>query len=226
MDLLKHVVQSNLDTALILEDDVDWDVRIKSQMVLIAEAVRTLTTHVDSDEEDPAAPYGRHWDVLWIGSCAEAWEEGVQSVLFEDETVPSRAMYHGFGKNAVERLPEFHRAVFWSRGPVCSFAYAVTRKGAGRLVRELGGGGNEAFDLAMMEACRAQRLACVSVLPEVMHQYFPSEVFGVKSLVDVGNGVEQTEDEEELYEGVMGSTENIIRSARCWALWERECLKD
>lgn len=225
MDLLKHIVQSDLDTALIFEDDVDWDVRIKSQMVLIAEAVRILTTGMDRDE-DPLAPYGRHWDVLWIGSCAEAWEEGVQSVLFKDETVPSRAEYRGFGREAVDRLPEFHRAVFWSRRPVCSFAYAVTRKGAKRMVRELGGGGNEAFDLAMMEACRVQRLACVSVLPEVMRQYFPPDVFGVKSLVDVGNGVEQTEDDEELYEGVMGSTENIVRSARCRALWERECLKD
>src|SRR5699024_7907472 len=68
LDLLKHIVQSDLDTALILEDDVDWDVRIKSQMVLIAEAVRILTTGMDRDE-DPLAPYGRHWDVLWIGSC-------------------------------------------------------------------------------------------------------------------------------------------------------------
>lgn len=224
LDLLKHVVQSGLDTALIIEDDVDWDVQVRTQMVQIAEAVRALT-ETDADE-DADAPYGRDWDVLWIGTCAETWDDGVQAVVFADETVPSRAMYRGFAKGSVERLPEFHRAVFWSQGPVCSFAYAVTREGAVRVLKELGGGQSAAFDLALLEACRTERLACVSVLPEVMHQYFPAEVFGVKSLVDVGNGVVQTEDEEELYESVMGSTENVVHSARCWALWERECLKE
>lgn len=75
-----------------------------------------------------------------------------------------------------------------------------------------------------MHHCQAGRLDCLSVVPEVMHQYFPAEQFGVKSLVDVGNGQEAGPRDEE-FEAVMGSTENILDSARCQALWQQGCLR-
>ncbi|KAF2104799.1 hypothetical protein NA57DRAFT_71005 [Rhizodiscina lignyota] len=43
MDALLAVVQENLTTALIVEDDVDWDVRIKSQLVQFARGASVLT---------------------------------------------------------------------------------------------------------------------------------------------------------------------------------------
>ena len=43
LDLVKYFIMSDYDTALILEDDVDWDVNIKEQTVRIAEAVRAYT---------------------------------------------------------------------------------------------------------------------------------------------------------------------------------------
>jgi hypothetical protein len=92
-------VDQDLATALIMEDDVDWDIRVKSQLYEFAGALNLLTqplAHGNSkyadptfpspkqDAEDPtelypgqelstvppkSSPYGDDWDVLWLGHC-------------------------------------------------------------------------------------------------------------------------------------------------------------
>lgn len=222
LDLLKHVWQSDLDTALILEDDVDWDITIREQTVRIAEAVRNLT-HTQNNNE--TAPYGRAWDVIWIGHCGEHWEDWVETITYEDTNVCPHDKYMGWAKGTVDRLPNRHRNVYWSWNPVCSFAYGVSSEGARKILTQLGGAQDEAFDVSMMHLCQQHVLNCISVVPEVVHQYFPPESFGVKSLVDVGNGEVQG-DVDDLFESTMGSTENILESARCHASWGRSCLKE
>ncbi|KAB8208028.1 hypothetical protein BDV34DRAFT_191000 [Aspergillus parasiticus] len=222
LDLIKHTIQANLDTVLIIEDDVDWDVSIRSQMVQIAESVRNLT-HIDTLDQD-TAPYGRDWEVLWIGHCGEYWEEQFETILYDDPTACPHNDYFGWAKQYIERLPDRQRAVYRSVNPVCSFAYALSREGSRKILELLGGAQDEAFDVSMMHACKAGQLKCISVVPEVVHQYFPAQSFGVKSAVDVGNGQEPGPEEAE-FEHVMGSTENILESARCRALWGRRCLR-
>ncbi|RMZ39271.1 hypothetical protein CA14_003208 [Aspergillus flavus] len=222
LDLIKHTIQANLDTVLIIEDDVDWDVSIRSQMVQIAESVRNLT-HIDTLDQD-MEPYGREWEVLWIGHCGEYWEEQFETVLYDDPTACPHSDYFGWAKQYIERLPDRQRAVYRSVNPVCSFAYALSREGSRKILELLGGAQDEAFDVSMMHACKAGQLKCISVVPEVVHQYFPAQSFGVKSAVDVGNGQEPGPEEAE-FEHVMGSTENILESARCRALWGQRCLR-
>jgi len=43
INAIRAVVEQNLTTAVIFEDDVDWDVRLKAQLVDFAEAARALT---------------------------------------------------------------------------------------------------------------------------------------------------------------------------------------
>ncbi|RHZ56294.1 uncharacterized protein CDV56_108114 [Aspergillus thermomutatus] len=109
-----------------------------------------------------------------------------------------------------------------SFNPVCSFAYAVSREGGRKVLELVGGAKDEAFDVAVMHNCKLGKLNCISIVPEVIHQYFPAQSFGVKSLVDIGNG-EKPGPGDEKFENVMGSTENILQSARCSALWDRKC---
>lgn len=99
MDALREVVRKNLSSALIMEDDVDWDVRIRQQLQKFARASRGLTQPIDGspgiylDRErkrtrdlpprdfdfdklpktlDPSiSPYGDDWDVLWLGHCGQ-----------------------------------------------------------------------------------------------------------------------------------------------------------
>ncbi|KAK0650313.1 hypothetical protein DIS24_g6964 [Lasiodiplodia hormozganensis] len=99
VNVLRKIVEQNITTALILEDDADWDLRIKSQLRDFARASRMLvqplpgTTDqfLDPTYPSPAAgaraanfmlsdnvttrpttsPYGDidRWDVLWLGHC-------------------------------------------------------------------------------------------------------------------------------------------------------------
>jgi hypothetical protein len=43
MDILRIVVEKRLDTALILEADVDWDVRVKDQFTRLSESLPDST---------------------------------------------------------------------------------------------------------------------------------------------------------------------------------------
>ncbi|KAE8384727.1 hypothetical protein BDV23DRAFT_166244 [Aspergillus alliaceus] len=221
LDIIKYTIQADLDTVLILEDDADWDVSIRSQMIKVAEGVRNLT----KTTEIGTAPYGRDWDVLWIGHCGEYWEDMYETILFEDPTACPHKYYFGWAKSFVERMPDHQRAVYRSVNPVCSFAYGLSRPGSRKVLELLGAGQDEAFDVSMMHSCKAGKLNCISVLPEVVHQYFPSPAFGVKSKVDIGNGEQAGPDETE-FEHIKGSTENILESARCRALWDQRCLKE
>jgi hypothetical protein len=217
LDLIKYIVQSDMETALIVEDDVDWDLSLREQMVGIADAVRELTKTTESD----LTPYGHSWDVLWLGLCAETWDDSFETVFVDDPTVCPSDLYLGLAKGPVERLPTSQRAVFRSGAPICSFAYGLSREGARKVLQDVGGGKDEAFDIAMMNGCRQRNLTCISVLPEVFRHYVPSQSFGRTSLV---NGQDQGPNNKE-FEDEMGSTENILESARCHALWGKPCLQ-
>lgn len=94
-----RIVEQNITSALILEDDIDWDIRIKSQMTTFARASRLLVQplpqtndqFLDPTRQQPItdqsytdfhlenhtvsapsdSPYGdsSRWDLLWLGHC-------------------------------------------------------------------------------------------------------------------------------------------------------------
>lgn len=93
------MVRRNLTTAFILEDDADWDIRIKEQLSDFASSTRALIQPLKYEEgkyADSTYPipdstfalaeplsfhslpqtkppkqtvYGDNWDILWIGHC-------------------------------------------------------------------------------------------------------------------------------------------------------------
>lgn len=92
-----RIVRDNLTSALILEDDVDWDIRLRPQLRNLARSTQSLIqpvahTHHFADpsfrspESDALpsdmhldalpvvtpprdSPYGDGWDLLWLGHC-------------------------------------------------------------------------------------------------------------------------------------------------------------
>lgn len=89
MNVLNTIIDQNLTSALILEDDADWDIRLKSQLHIFARAAQPFTQHnprttTPSDDkvtnlpitsipsppnQSSSSPYGQNWDVLWLGHC-------------------------------------------------------------------------------------------------------------------------------------------------------------
>lgn len=221
LDMLKHVIQSGLDTALIVEDDVDWDLALKDQLLLVSDAVRNFT---GVDVSDPS-PYGRKWDVLWLGHCGEYTLPDTERFEWEDPTVLPHDNYTGWSKPYIVNMGEGHRLVQYGANTICTFGYAVTQLGARRALEWTGTGASEAFDVKLMEGCRAKILKCVTVQPELMHHYTPPRDAGYWSEVNTGDG-KGIDAGENAYEDHMGGTENIRHSARCKALFDQTCLKD
>ncbi|KAJ5720164.1 hypothetical protein N7493_007042 [Penicillium malachiteum] len=66
MNALVKIVENSFKTALIMEDDVDWDVNIKTQLM---EFARGLHAVQGNKKVQPEVPCGLNLDVLWIGGC-------------------------------------------------------------------------------------------------------------------------------------------------------------
>ena len=67
LELIQHIVDAGLETALIVEDDVDWDVYIREQVFQVAEAFGSRVAVLEGKERpgdkvgDVMYPYGMEW---------------------------------------------------------------------------------------------------------------------------------------------------------------------
>lgn len=156
-------LDSGLETALILEDDVDWDIRLRSaQIPLAASAFRQLLPpqrsshpfrHVYSHHTQY---WGNHdaWDLLYLGHCGDYFEPigpqglhltgnynltAMPHIIYNDTTLPQHSDLHLYTQMLMDKLgvPPQSRFFHRSRLPLCSFGYAVTRSAARRLLEDL-----------------------------------------------------------------------------------------
>lgn len=218
LDMVKFVVTSGFETALIIEDDVDWDVTIRDQMRLVSDNVRAFATTSDGD----SAPYGSAWDVLWLGHCGEVTKPETLKREYPDPSLMPTELYAGWSKKWLENIFEGHRAVQWTEQVVCTFGYGVSRAGAQNMLKFLGQGQDEAFDVALMTACQKKHLQCITINPELMHHYNPHDGTGYVSPNNEANSGRQSSGED-AFERLKGTTANMKNSARCAALFNETC---
>ena len=57
---------------------MDWDVRLKSQLKLIALGALHLQCPATRMAPAIGSPYGNDWDVLWLGHCGEVFPEQLE----------------------------------------------------------------------------------------------------------------------------------------------------
>ncbi|KAK5451930.1 hypothetical protein LTS15_007653 [Exophiala xenobiotica] len=207
LNAISRIVENNWTSALILEDDVDWDIRLRSLLTDFALASDTILTRHDAvplkfrelafHNTPVSSPYGDGWDVLWLGHCGMEISDRSCAVIQEnDETVPELQFLHSWNRDEVSPLadyPPHTRVVGEQRQGVCSLAYAVSQAGARGLLNSLGlKRMNSAFDLMLREWCEGTHEEhsnrCVGVLPQLFDHYRrigPSEV---DSDISVPNG--------------------------------------
>jgi len=217
-NVLRWFLDSNLETVLILEDDVDWDIHLRtSQIPKAAAAVRHLMAanapdraYAEKHYLDPIksggywGPANITWDILYLGHCGDIfspskWNFRVPRAAFEDHTMPPRAELHRETRKFLDSLdiPEDTRMIHRSIFPLCTFGFALTRNAAYRLLHEIApretAGGTEAYDVRILEACRDEGLRCWSAQPELFHHMdAPSEIAIVNKAIK-----EQEKKEEE-----------------------------
>ncbi|KAK4501052.1 hypothetical protein PRZ48_006858 [Zasmidium cellare] len=160
VNVARLMVEQNIASALILEGDQDWDIRIKEQMYLYSEAARQYISqpeekfrrHVDfAPNTVPGAvdaPYGKidDWDMHWIGHCGMDWapdDSDIPSgrvVIQNDDTIPeSQHIDFGFGRHDLaEEYANHTRVVAHAKGGICMGAYALSLPGARNWLFRLG----------------------------------------------------------------------------------------
>ncbi|CZR52555.1 uncharacterized protein PAC_02432 [Phialocephala subalpina] len=221
LDLVKYMVMADLESALFLEDDVDWDVSVKDQMRLVSDAVREFTL---TDSQD-RSPYGHAWDILWIGHSGEPTVNKTRRLEYDDPSAPLPANYIGWSKRYMDGITPGKRAVQRSSLTVASFAIGFSRRGAMKVLKWAGKGEDKAFDIRLQQGCKFKDLSCLVINPELMHHYVPPTDFGHISTVADAN-LKGSKAEEEEFEHVMGDTPNILHSARCRALFDSTCPRN
>ncbi|MCJ1350942.1 MAG: hypothetical protein MMC33_000924 [Icmadophila ericetorum] len=209
---VKAFLATDLPTALIIEDDLDWDLSLRNQTRLLAPAVSNFTNAVPS-----TGPYGLDWDLLWLGHCGDNWQDPTSRTFYADSNVLTPSLQRGAHHDG---FPTSYRVLHTSSFPICSFAYALTRTGAQRMLNwstpsltpspVL----SSAFDLHLSTGCFNRRIDCVTVNPEIMHHH--RQGGGKYSSIDEpGEGVISEHD----------YTWNIEWSARCNRdMWRKEEL--
>ncbi|KAK8103545.1 uncharacterized protein PG998_010578 [Apiospora kogelbergensis] len=138
-----RMVEENISTALILEDDADWDVRLKQQLIDIADGTRMLldiakqepvfqanslprqasqrlgahdaASAVPQPQQNPPphSPYGDDWDILWLGHCGETFPERIPGHEVVD-LASARYTYYAMRGDAT--MPPPANATSWIGG--------------------------------------------------------------------------------------------------------------
>jgi hypothetical protein len=187
---LSRVVRRNLTTALIIEDDVDWDVRLKLSLrdlaLSSAALLRAPNTanlnfdHVPSTPVPKESPYGDGWDVLWLGHCGMKLPADSGLVIHEnDVTVPETQYLRSWDINEPTPLggyPKHTRVIMRQKEGTCSLAYAVSQSGARRILYSLGLRRlDDAFDLMLRKWCEGtdgeEPHVCLGVLPQLFDHH-------------------------------------------------------
>jgi hypothetical protein len=127
------MLQENIQSAFVIEDDVDWDVTIRAQMTEVARGSKQLSHTKDKPSH---SPYGDNWYLISTGNCAimdnlkgdqERW------VIENDPTVVPQIHRHLiFGPHTrPEVLAGPHtRMMFDMRAVLCTGSYGITLQGA------------------------------------------------------------------------------------------------
>ncbi|KAI6879007.1 glycosyltransferase family 25 protein [Hortaea werneckii] len=189
LNALRWFLSTDLETVMIMEDDVDWDIHLRTfQIPAAAAAVRQLV----SEQSQPAGAtkykpqqnnyWGNSstWDILYLGHCGDifkpsSWNSRVPRAMYTDPFLPPRTEMHPYTSKFLESIdiPEDRRLIHQSIFPLCTFGFALTREAAWRLLHEVASreadGGTMAYDVRVLEACRDLGFRCWSANPELFH---------------------------------------------------------
>ncbi|EUC42100.1 glycosyltransferase family 25 protein [Bipolaris oryzae ATCC 44560] len=157
LNVYQKMVQNQIQSALIIEDDADWDVLLKLQMLSFSRGVRaiqnsTLPLH---------SPYGDSWNLLTLGHLGvnnKPHKSGKYYVTHNDPTVipESRRIIRRKPDLSAEKLKGNHTRVIMEVNKLTGTgAYALSLRGAARLLYDQSLLPNaQSIDVAIQELCR------------------------------------------------------------------------
>jgi hypothetical protein len=122
------MIARGYSSALILEDDSDWDVTFKDQMVEFARGARAISAKQGISH----SPYGDSWDLLWLGHCSSHAKKGPYWKIPNDPTVAPLQYRTGFKHPSMIEHPDAasSRYIYSAEDLLCSYGIAWTLNAA------------------------------------------------------------------------------------------------
>ncbi|KAJ9257625.1 CAZyme family GT25 [Paecilomyces variotii] len=179
VNAMQRIVDERLCSAIVMEDDADWDVTLKTQLQSFAVAVRALQS---GSHAHTASPYGDDWDVLWLGHCGLECRTDLPYFLTpHDPTVlpPGRFLPYWRQPPPIER-PDHARLTCTASDAVCSIVYAVSYRGAQKILSALSVDPSviaeqvdtgAQFDVSLGRMCGIGYLRCFAPYPSLTGGY-------------------------------------------------------
>ncbi|KAF5860529.1 hypothetical protein ETB97_001429 [Aspergillus alliaceus] len=224
----KRIIDEKVETALIMEDDGDWDVNVRDISKELSRQLsrQSLFSELMPTKSPKIAPYGPGWDVLYLGTC---WD--IPNI---DTRPPSFAYHDPHAPSRTELAPSFtgelegwglkvtgntrHRLVAPSWYPVCTLGYAVTNRGAQKLLYNLGGyrGIGSPVDLAIIDLIQNNVIKAYTIIPPLFTTY--------RTRTTKDSDIDEDTYTRESAENIPVGSENLRSSARKALSWMGEQL--
>lgn len=148
---------------------------LKSQLQTYALGSQYLTNSID----DPAtqSPYGDGWDLLYLGHCASnpTAEDNRRFVVENDPTVAPVKHRMNFGTIPnMDAYDNTTRIMFAASGGVCTYAYALSNRGAQKILYHLSMSVYSGpVDLGLRDMCskKDRDFKCIGVFPQLVDSH-------------------------------------------------------
>lgn len=246
---------------MILEDDADWDFRLRSQLADFGHAARRLPELISradahaqrlppaSEQKIPdpielakrssislpslgrrsipkADPYGRDWDILWLGHCGAqlpppSTAHPDRIMLLNDQTVAGPQHLKpspGAPPDAISSIyPPYTRLVHRANATLCTLAYAVTQAGARKILYRFGiHDFSKGYDFALSDYCNGKLRymtkettpMCITVQPPLFSHFFGER--GGSDITGTGSAGRQV-GSRYIRQSVRGNLEGLVK---------------
>lgn len=187
MNVIQDIVNRGVGSTLVFEDDADWDVTLKWQLVQLARGTRWLLndTSAGSSASLADSPYGSGWDFLWLGHCGATPAPGDprRFVIPHDPTVePSTIRDNGDNPHTktweTADPPDLQtRIVAAQRDGICTAGYAISLEGARKVLYHMSMLPYDApVDWGYSDMCRDRKsgFTCIAPIPRLIGTHRPA----------------------------------------------------
>ncbi|KAK1986195.1 family 25 glycosyltransferase [Colletotrichum cereale] len=172
----RSMLRANAETVLIMEDDVTWDIHVKEVMRLAASKLAVLLGGTSRFDIGPSQStiehaftdpwYSHGWDLITFGQCGDGDGGKTERIKYDDpHTNGEKSEYFGVG------LKGGHRMIRRAGGMTCTGAYAVSARGAAKLLLRSNFDLNLPVDVIINDMIGNGQLRAYSVWPPPVVQW-------------------------------------------------------
>ncbi|KAI4208920.1 MAG: hypothetical protein LQ351_008093 [Letrouitia transgressa] len=217
LDFAHTIVKKRLSSALVFEDDADWDVSFRSLLQYFALGSQMLLSSPANEPPQsplkaPRSPYGDGWDLLWLGHCAShtSTTDHRRFVISNDpSTTPPNHRTNFGGVPDMSPYDNTTRIVFMNSGGTCLYSYALSYRGAQKMIfYNSMNYQDHPIDFGINDLCKLpeRNFKCVGIFPQIVDNHRAAGTRGKDSDISkIG---------EDKGERKQGFSYNIVTSVR------------